>query len=135
MADQPLAPQTLAHCATNWRIFLDLRKANDLRDWPGAVHVDELPARRREPARAPSRLLGDKSFNEPRSLISAGRQQRRHSTCQVNSVGPESYFDGALTATGRNSRSWKSKLKSVSGETAAIRTSSTPPSGFSVNVT
>ena len=37
--------------------------------------------------------------------------------------------------TGRSSRSWKSKLKSVSGETACILTLSMVPSGLSANVT
>ncbi len=50
-------------------------------------------------------------------------------------IGASSHFGGAFFATGLNSRSWKSKLKSVAGDTAFIRTSSMLPSGFNENVT
>ena len=80
-------------------------------------------------------LPGRQVLQRRRSLIRAGSQQGCHSTRTVDSIGPASYVGGALIATGRNSRSWKSKLKSVSGETAAIRTSSIFPSGFSMKAT
>ena len=46
------------------------------------------------------------------------------------------HYRGALPdGAGLSSRSWKSKLKSVSGETGASFTSSMEPSGFSEKVT